>query len=79
MKVEIFSKADCPFCVDALKLAARSRMQITEIKLNRDMNREEMIKKVQSRSGVEFKTFPQIFLDGEYIGGFEDFNKKIKK
>ncbi len=69
-KVEIYTKAYCPFCTQAIalleqKAAVLSVMKVEEIKIDGDMAlREKMI----ARSGGGY-TVPQIFIDDVHIGG----------
>ena len=69
-KVEIYTKAYCPFCTRAIalveqKAAALPGIKVEEISINSDMVlREKMI----ARSKGSY-TVPQIFIDDVHIGG----------
>jgi glutaredoxin 3 len=69
-KVDIYTKAYCPYCTRAIallehKLAAHPSLQVDEINIGGDMAlREKMIE----RSGGGF-TVPQIFIDDVHVGG----------
>ena len=75
MKAIVWSKPDCPFCVNAKTLLKQKGYEIDERLLGFGWNREQLLEAVPNA-----KTVPQIFLDGEYIGGFdnlkEHFNAK---
>jgi len=69
-KIEIYTKAYCPYCMRAQSLLAEksetfSDLAVKEIKIDGDMAlREAMI----ARSNGNF-TVPQIFIDDVHIGG----------
>jgi alkyl hydroperoxide reductase subunit F len=66
-KIEIYSKDWCPFCSKAKSLLQSKQLDYAEIDITTDLAREqEMIE----RSGR--RTVPQIFIDGDAIGGYDD-------
>lgn len=77
MKVTIYTKDDCPSCINAKRLAKEHGMDITEIKLHRDLDRNEFLAAVEKATGGPRETVPQVILDGTYIGGFDDFNLRM--
>lgn len=66
----MWSKSGCPFCVMAEELLRDKGYEIEERKLGFGWNREQLVEAVPN-----VKTVPQIFLDGEYIGGHDDLVK----
>lgn len=67
--IEIYTKATCPFCHRAKALLQSKGAQFNEIAIDNDpKKREEMIE----RSGRT--TVPQIFIDGQHIGGCDDLH-----
>ena len=67
MNLEIYSKDWCPYCKKAKALLQAENISYTEIDVTQDADRErEMIE----RSGR--RTVPQIFLNGESLGGYDD-------
>ncbi|WP_409432868.1 glutaredoxin 3 [Litorimonas sp. RW-G-Af-16] len=66
-KIEIYTKAMCPFCTRAKGLLTSKGASFIEIPAYMDpAKRREM----NDRSGRN--TFPQIFIDGKHIGGCDD-------
>lgn len=66
-RIEIYTKATCPFCHRAKALLQSKGATFQELPIDGDAaKREEMI----SRSGRT--TVPQIFIDGQHIGGCDD-------
>jgi len=74
MKVEIYSKPQCPFCVQAKALAEREGHELTYKMLDEDFDRETLM---ETFPGA--RTFPQIIVDGEKIGGFTEYNALVKE
>jgi glutaredoxin 3 len=73
MKVEIYSKPQCPFCVQAKALAEREGHELTYKMLDEDFNRETLM---ETFPGA--RTFPQIIVDGEKIGGFTEYKALVE-
>lgn len=72
MKIEIYSKSQCPFC-DYAKQKAESLKgygiaEYAVFELGKDFNREELLEKFPLA-----RTFPQIKVDGVSIGGWDQF------
>ncbi|NOX43860.1 MAG: glutaredoxin 3 [Gammaproteobacteria bacterium] len=66
-KVEIYSTARCPYCQLARQFLDKKGIQYIEFFIDKESHlREEMIAR-SDRTSV-----PQIFIDGEHVGGFED-------
>ena len=72
MKVEIYSKPQCPFCVQAKALAEREGHELTYKMLDEDFDRETLM---ETFPGA--RTFPQIIVNGEKIGGFTEFKALV--
>ena len=66
-KVEMYTKAFCPYCIMAKSLLKKKGVEFIDIPAAMDQaKRAEM----NERSGRN--TFPQIFIDGKHIGGNDD-------
>jgi len=74
MKVEIYSKPACPFCVQAKNLAEQKGYEYTYKMLDEDFTREELMEKFPTA-----RTFPQIVVEGQSIGGFTEFKALVDK
>lgn len=67
-KVEIYTWSTCPFCIRALNLLDRKKVDYIEYCIDGDNNaREEMTQKANGRSSL-----PQIFINDQHIGGCDD-------
>lgn len=68
MKIVIYTKDSCSYCVKAKTLISIKNLEYTEYKLGVDITRDDFIS-----SFPEQKTLPLIFVDDEKIGGFDEF------
>ena len=75
MNIEIYSKPDCPFCDRAVINAQQIIQETTHIKYEKKMLDEDFTFEELHEKSPNAKTFPQIFVDGELIGGFNEFEK----
>jgi len=66
LDVTVFSRDGCPYCVRAKGMLHDADIQFEELVLNRDFH-ESTIRAVSGRT-----TVPQIFINGEYIGGSDE-------
>ncbi len=67
-KVEIYTKAFCPYCTRAMRLLASKGVEPDEIDITMGgPRRAEMLGRANGRT-----TVPQVFIDGRHIGGSDD-------
>jgi glutaredoxin 3 len=66
-KIEMYTKAFCPYCIRAKSLLTKKGVDIIDIPAAMDRDKR---KEMNDRSGRN--TFPQIFIDGKHIGGCDD-------
>jgi glutaredoxin 3 len=67
-QVELYTTMWCPYCARAKALLERKGVAYTEIDIMEQPNRRgEMMQRAGGRT-----TVPQIFIDGEHIGGSDD-------
>jgi glutaredoxin 3 len=67
-KVLMYSTAVCPYCVRAEQLL--NRKGINEIEKIRVDLQPELRAEMMEKTGR--RTVPQIYINGEYVGGFDD-------
>ena len=72
MKAIIWSKDQCPYCVNAKALLERKGIEYEERKIGEGYTKEDLLEAVPSA-----RTVPQIFLDGELVGGFTELRAKF--
>jgi len=77
LKIEIYSKDNCPFCDKAVhqaqQMVQESSNTYVVYKLGVDFEIEDMFQMFPTA-----RTFPQIVLDGKNIGGYTEFSQLIK-
>ncbi len=66
-EIEIYTKSYCGYCHRAKALLERKGLAYREIDVTRDAQREA---EMRQRSGR--RTVPEIFIDGELVGGCDD-------
>jgi glutaredoxin-like protein len=71
--VTIFTREGCEYCVRAKGMLHDAGIQFEELVLNRDYT-EATIRAVSGMS-----TVPQVFINGEHIGGSEDLEHYMEK
>ena len=70
--IEIWSKPNCPLCEKAETLCIQRELEFKKYMLDVDYSREELFEKFPSA-----RTFPQITIDGNLVGGYTEFAAKI--
>lgn len=71
MKIEIWSKDNCPYCDMAKNWFRSQSLEFTEHKIGHNgVTREMLLERVPSA-----RTVPQIFINDELIGGWDDLRK----
>ncbi len=66
-KVIIYSKETCPYCVMAKNLLTAKNVPFTEIRVDLDAAKLEEMMRLSNR-----RTVPQIFINDQPIGGYDD-------
>ena len=72
MKAVIWSRYHCPYCDQAKALLTSKGIQFEEKKIGDGYSKEELLEAVPNARSV-----PQIFLDGELVGGFNELKQKL--
>jgi glutaredoxin 3 len=73
MKAIVWSKDQCPYCVQAKALLESKGIEYEERNIMQGTyTKEQLLEAVPTA-----RTLPQIFLDEEYVGGFNELRKKL--
>lgn len=67
MQVVVWSKYNCTFCDQAKALLTNNEIKFEERKIGDGWSKEELLEEVPNA-----KSLPQIIIDGNVIGGFND-------
>jgi len=74
MKATVWSKDQCPFCVQAKALLESKGIEIEERNVSNTWTKEQLLEAVPTA-----RTLPQVFLDDNYIGGFQELKRHFEK
>ena len=66
-KATVWSKDSCPFCVQAKALLDSKGIEYEERNVSTDWTKEQLLEAVPNA-----RTVPQIFLNDQLIGGFNE-------
>ena len=71
MGVEILSKQDCKYCEYADELCKKMNLDYKKIYMGKD--------ELKERCGTGASTYPQVFVNGEYVGDYFAFQEFIEE
>ena len=74
MKAVIWSRYHCTFCEQAKALLKQKGIPFEEKKIGDGYTKEELLEAIPSA-----RTVPQIIIDGELIGGFNELKQFLTK
>ena len=70
----VWSKNNCPYCEQAKSLLKLKGIQYEERNINSgNWTKEQLLEAVPSAKSV-----PQIFLDEEHVGGYQELVRRLK-
>lgn len=72
----VYGKENCSFCVQAVELLKVNNKEFTYKSLDVDFTRDELFEAL-SAFGVTPRSMPQVVVDEEYIGGFNELRKHL--
>jgi glutaredoxin 3 len=73
MKAIVWSKYQCPYCDQAKALLTQKGIEFEERKVGDGYTKEDLLEAVPSA-----RTVPQIFINDELIGGFQELKKHLQ-
>ena len=74
MKAIVWSKNQCPFCVQAKSLLTQKGIEFEERTIENNWSKEQLLEAVPTA-----RTLPQIFLEDQLIGGFNELKAYLNK
>jgi glutaredoxin len=72
MKAIVWSKYHCQFCDQAKSLLQQKGIEFEERKIGDGWTKEDLLEVVPTA-----RTVPIIFLNDEYVGGFEQLKQRL--
>jgi glutaredoxin-related protein len=73
MQAIVWTKPGCGYCTSAKLLLKQKNIIIEERVLGSGWTKEQLLENVPTA-----KTLPQIFLDGDYVGGFTELKERLQ-
>lgn len=73
-KVKMYSKVPCPYCVRAKEFFNSRNIPVEEIDLTGNFDEMDKLKECTGH-----RTFPQIFINDQFVGGYSDLIEKIEE
>lgn len=74
MEVVVWSKYNCHFCDQAKALLTQKNIKFEERKIGDGWTKEELLETVPTA-----RTLPQIIIDGNVVGGFNELKKMFEQ
>jgi glutaredoxin len=77
----IYSKSGCSNCTKVKKLLIEKQFFFVDISCDEFLieDKEQFLLFIKEKTKKDYKTFPMIFKDGKFIGGFDDVQKYFDK
>jgi glutaredoxin 3 len=77
----IYSKSGCPFCTKVKRLLEKEAPSPLLVDCDDYLveNKESFLVFIKEMAGKEYKTFPMIFHNGDFIGGFTETKEYYEK
>ncbi len=72
MKATVWSKDMCGYCEQAKQLLTMKGIEFEERKIGKDWTKEQLLEAVPQARSV-----PQIFLDDQYVGGYQELKQRL--
>jgi glutaredoxin 3 len=72
MKATVWSKDMCGNCEQAKQLLTMKGIEFEERKIGKDWTKEQLLEAVPTARSV-----PQIFLDEQYVGGYQELKQRL--
>lgn len=77
----IYSKSGCPFCTKVKRLLEKEAHSPLLVDCDDYLveNKDAFLVFIKEMAGKEYKTFPMIFHNGDFIGGFTETKEYYEK
>ena len=73
MTAEIYSTPSCGQCVQAKGILKSKEIPYVEYTVGKDVDKSTL----EERVGYPVRSVPQIFMDGDYVGGLQELRAKV--
>ena len=73
MKVLIYGRQNCTYCKQAVQLCEMRGLEYVYKDISDPLDGEQTLTELTESMGSTPRTVPQIFVDGQHVGGFTQF------
>jgi ribonucleotide reductase alpha subunit len=77
-RAKIYTKTTCGYCTKSKNLLKLNNILYDEINLDNDEERLAFYQELSNKIGTNVNTVPQIYLDDEYVGGYDALVETLK-
>ena len=77
----VYSKSGCSYCTKVKQLLRDKQIFFLEVDCDKYLleDKEGFLSFIKEKANKEYRTFPMIFKDGKFIGGFSETQTFIDK
>ena len=77
----IYSKSGCIYCTKAKELLQNEKPKLLYLDCDKFLleNKEEFLNQMKNLIGREYRTFPMIFKNGIFVGGYTETKKAYEQ
>ena len=79
----VYTKSGCGYCTKVKELFMQDRIYYEEINCDEYLKdketKESFLEFIQTITNIEYRTFPMVFIKGQFIGGFTETKKKLER
>ena len=70
----IYSKSDCSYCTNVKKILLDKQIFFVDVECDEYLieDKEGFLSFIREKANKEYRTFPMVFKDGKFIGGFTE-------
>jgi glutaredoxin len=70
----VYSKSECSYCTKVKKLLLDKQTFFTDVSCDEFLieDKEGFLTFIKERANKEYRTFPMVFYNGKFIGGFTE-------
>ena len=75
----VYSKTNCKYCVLVKSLLDENKIPYNEINCDNYLGEDKsyFLNFIKEKAGRDYKTFPMVFCDGKFVGGFVETDRLI--
>lgn len=73
----LYTKSNCPFCDNIKKMLEKERCIIINCDKILQNDKDAFIEEMKRKTKLNKITFPMIFCDDVFLGGYDDFVKNM--